>query len=143
MKRLGMLLPVLLLATASCAPPEAHLHLPEGNELAGREAFQAMRCYVCHEVPGETFPAPHASPPVPIALGSRLALLTRSELAESVLAPSHVVPRGIARVSHGELSRMGDYSDAMTVRQWLDIVRYLESLASRYEVPRVEEVLLW
>jgi hypothetical protein len=142
MFRLSLLLPALLVAASACAPAE-RLYLPEGDEVAGREAFEAMRCYVCHAVPGETFPEPHATPAVPVELGSSLALRTRAELAESVIAPSHEIPAFLPDVRHGDLSRMGDYGDAMTVRQWLDIVSYLESLGSRYRIPEVRDVPMW
>jgi hypothetical protein len=52
-----------------------------------------------------------------------------AELAESIIAPQHEVAEGLEGVRQGQLSRMGDWTEAMTVRQWLDIVAYLKSLA--------------
>jgi hypothetical protein len=124
-----------LLATASCRTQEARPFLPEGDAMAGREAFTELRCYVCHAVGGDTFPAPHASPPVPVELGPALATKGRVAVAEAIIAPSHRIPDDLEGVGSGTVSRMGDYRDAMTVGQWLDIIAYLETLAGRGAAP--------
>jgi hypothetical protein len=51
------------------------------------------------------------------------------DIAEAVIAPSHRLPEDQEGVISGTVSRMGDYRDAMTVGQWLDIIAYLETLA--------------
>lgn len=114
----------------------------------GKVAFAKMNCYSCHKVAGEDFPDPVADPPVDVVLDSRLAKQTRQRIAESIIAPSHrfvgesesirmavygiedvgmieQIPRD---VSVGSNSRMGDFSDVMTVRELIDIVEYLKSL---------------
>lgn len=116
--------------------------LPEGDAAAGRVAFEEMQCYTCHLVEGEDFPEPTAEPPVSVVLGSSENQKSREYLAESIIAPSHRFARPPAEMIASEpplyvqdeyenikedsQSRMGDYSEAMTVRQWLDIVAYLE-----------------
>jgi hypothetical protein len=131
MLRIIALMLALLLATA-CAQEEGgeavRAFFPDGDPSAGRLAVDEMRCYVCHAVADGSFPEPHASPPVPIALGSNLARMSRGSLVEAIIAPSHRIPEGLEGVRGGELSRMGDYSEAMTVRQLIDIVAYLEAL---------------
>jgi hypothetical protein len=66
---------------------------------------------------------------VPVPLSPIVARRPAADLAESILAPSHRVAEGVEGVRRGELSRMGDWSEVMTVRQWLDIVAYVRSLA--------------
>ncbi|MEX1258261.1 MAG: c-type cytochrome [Gemmatimonadota bacterium] len=117
-----------LSSSVACSTGEARLYLPEGDAAAGRVAFEAMQCYACHEVPGETFPPPHATPPVPVPLGPEVVQKPADELAESILAPSHEIPDDLEGVQRDGRSRMGDWSEVMTVREWLDIVAYLTSL---------------
>ena len=52
---------------------------------------------------------------------------SREQLAEAILAPSHVIREGVADVDLPELSRMGDYTEALTVRQLIDVVTYVKS----------------
>lgn len=136
MERISILL--LLLPLFGCTSYE----LPEGNPEAGRVAFEEMQCYTCHLVEGEDFPQPTADPAVPVVLGSSENTHSRQYLAESIIAPSHRFarprPQMIAseppiyvqdeyeNIREDSQSRMGDYSEAMTVREWLDIVAYLE-----------------
>ena len=94
------------------------MFLPQGQVAAGKEALRAMQCFVCHEIAGSEFPAPHAQPPVSVRLGAEQAPWARERLAGSILSPAHPLADG----------RMGDYSEAMTVRQLVDIVAYLQSL---------------
>ncbi len=117
--------------------------LPEGDAEAGRIAFQDLGCVACHRVRGEGFPEPVADPPVPFVLGTGPSK-SRRYLAESIIAPSHRFARPLARsvgdppmlveqpeyenIREGAHSRMGDYSDTMSVRQWLDLIAFLESV---------------
>jgi hypothetical protein len=123
----------LALAAGGCGAPQENpsgFHLPQGNAAAGKEALRALKCYVCHAVPGEGFPAPHAQPPVDIPLGFLQSGQSRERLAESILAPSHRIAPGILLEDKG-LSRMGDFSEAMSVRQLIDLTAYLKSLAEK------------
>jgi len=52
------------------APTPSHVHgtpkgwrftLPNGDPAKGREVFQKLECYSCHEVRGERFPSPSDS----------------------------------------------------------------------------------
>lgn len=133
-----------LFSLAGCA---GGLYLPEGDAEAGRQVFTGLQCHKCHRVQGEDFPAPVADPPVSVVLGRPLERKSREYLAESIISPSHRYARpepvmvdlefGIDQqreyqnIKEGTLSRMGDFSETMTVRQWLDLVAYLESLYSR------------
>ncbi len=128
-RALALIVPVLV--AVACAPEggeTVRTYFPDGDPVTGRQAFTEMACYVCHTVVGDTFPEPHASPPVPVELGPDLASMSRGVMVESIIAPSHRIPEDLEGVRRGELSRMGDYSEAMTVRQLIDIVAYLEHL---------------
>lgn len=118
---------VMLVVATGCDGTGGGFYLPAGDAAAGKEAVQAMQCFVCHEIVGSDFPAPHAQPPVMVSLGAEKARQSRERLAESIIAPSHRVPEGFTGVTSGGTSRMGDYSEVMTVRQLIDIVAYLQS----------------
>lgn len=132
---------VLILATACDSPG---LYIPEGDAEAGREVFATLECHSCHRVLAENFPAPIADPPVPVVLGSPMDKKSRTYLAESILASSHsfakpreeiiglvILQPTYEDIGEGGESRMGDYKDAMTVKQWVDLVAYLDALQNR------------
>ena len=51
----------------------------------------------------------------------------------SIFAPSHEISANLRGPREDELSPMGDFSEAMTIRQFIDLVAYLRSLAARGE----------
>jgi cytochrome c2 len=108
----------LVVALASQAAAQ-RITLPEGDARAGKEALRVMQCYACHEIAGSGLPTPHArlrgTP-----LGATQSRWSSDSLAAAILAPAHQRPE----------RQMGDYSEAMTVRQLIDIVAYLKSLGS-------------
>jgi L-cysteine S-thiosulfotransferase len=104
--------------------------LPVGDVEQGKVAFQTLRCYTCHRVEGADFPAPVATPPVPVVLGGKVKQIpSRLELANSIINPSHEFAPGHKDelIKSGKLSRMGDYSDVLTVQQLSDLVAFLQS----------------
>ena len=113
----------------------AGFRLPDGDPVKGRAVFVAYRCYACHRVAGETLPLPVADPPVPLRLGGQVTTSrTDGELVSSIIFPSHRILGGpSSAVQAGSLSRMGDFTETMTVRELIDLVAFLQS---RYkEVP--------
>lgn len=130
--------------TAACGP-NPNLHVPQGDPEAGRETFAELGCHGCHQVRAENFPRPVAVPPVPVVLGAPMNKKSRTYLAESILAPSHqlaeppseivtglvIIQRQYPNIQQGDYSRMGDYTDVLTVREWLDLVAYLEAMQER------------
>lgn len=126
------------LAVVAAASPQTEptemdvtLSLPAGDPAAGRAAFAALSCTTCHTVAGEAdFPAPvahHAGPELAAATAGK----TPGEIASSIVAPSHEIGPEAREMMEGELSPMGDFSDAMSVRQLIDLVAYLDSLDAR------------
>jgi len=109
--------------------PAADLRL-EGDAAKGRKAFEEFRCHACHRVAGVDLPAPVAQPPVPVVLGSKeQRARTDAELLIAIVHPSHdIIPPGSAgETRSGGLSRMGDFSEDMTVRQLIDLVAFIQS----------------
>jgi hypothetical protein len=130
---------VALLATALAAcvtssRSPAGFRLPPGDVARGREAFTELRCHACHRVAGLDLPDPTADPAVPVELGGVVpAVKTDGELVTAIINPSHRLTGGQDQrmVVSGGLSRMGDFTEAMTVRQLVDLVAFLQS---RYDV---------
>lgn len=133
------LLGIVLVSTACLAcgggqKGSSGFRLPGGDPQQGRAVFVANRCHTCHTVDGEDFPAPVAEPTVPVRLGGQVPVaLTDGYLVTSVIYPSHRLSVRVepAAVRSGQLSRMGDFSEAMSVRDLIDLVAYLQS---RYRV---------
>jgi hypothetical protein len=81
-------------------------------------------------VEGVNVPEPVAEPPVPVVLGGEVYRpRTDGELVSAIINPSHrIVPVEPADlVRSGRLSRMGDFSESMSVRQLVDLVAFLQS----------------
>jgi hypothetical protein len=128
----GTLVALAALALCGCEAPRksaSGFHLPDGDPVRGHAAFVELRCHSCHTVAGVDLPKPVADPPLPFALGGRSAIVrTDGELATAIIEPSHVIPfTSPADVQSGRLSRMGDFTEAMTVRQLVDIVAFLHA----------------
>jgi len=122
--------PVPVTETAEPATSVPAFVLPQGDAVAGRAVLAMMSCYSCHEIVGTDFPAPVADPPVPVKIDSTVASQSPERIAESIIAPSHRFPHGVPGVDSEGLSRMGDYTRAMTVRELIDLVAYIRSLGN-------------
>jgi len=121
-----LLVSALPLSTLQAEERDALVVLPSGDPEAGRDQFLALGCTHCHAVEGEAdFPAPVSANPGP-ALGAEAGSRNRSVVATSILSPSHEIPE--AYRGEGELSAMGDMREAITLRQFFDLVAYVDSL---------------
>lgn len=120
---------VLLLA--GCVPTAtdyevATLILPQGSPHEGRGAFLKLGCASCHSVSWESeFPAPVSDSRGP-DLTPLLARHTAGGVATSILLPSHNISASV-EIADGALSPMGDFTEAMTVRQLIDVVAFLRA----------------
>ena len=106
--------------------------LPRGDAEAGREAFVELRCTACHTVSGATdLPAPISTSPGP-ELGPDLGPQPLGLLATAIVTPSHAMSVRTGQETRaqveGALSPMADYADAMTVRQLVDLLAYLDEI---------------
>jgi len=126
----GLVLAVTL-ACAQTRKSSSGFHLPDGDPQRGQQVFVDLKCNACHRVQGVDLPAPVADPPVPVVLGGVVyGVRTDGELAASIIDPSHRLAPGyrVTEVaSGGELSRMGDYSEMMSVRELVDLVAFLQA----------------
>ena len=108
------------------------LVVPEGDPAAGRAAFLALSCHSCHAVAGDPeTPDPISANPGP-TLGPIQAAHGRVDggsIASAIVSPSHVVVGEMTPEEVERLSPMGDLTDAMTVRQLIDLIAYVRSLA--------------
>ena len=106
------------------------LTLPGGDATAGRVAFVDLKCTGCHQVAEQPdLPSPVSDSAGPI-LGPDLASQPLGSLATSIVAPSHAMSIRTGSDTRGRvdgvLSPMGDYGEVMTVRQFLDILAFLD-----------------
>lgn len=119
---------IAAIAQKSVSEELVTLVLPVGNSDAGRKAFMDLRCYTCHAVSGDT----EMAKPFSANQGPKLIRPIRNQspgkIATSIISPSHEISKEVLRRGTDELSPMGDYSEAMTVRQLLDLLAYLSPL---------------
>src|SRR3972149_798058 len=67
---------------------------PKGDPGKGREAFVKLECYSCHEVKGETFPAPSDRGKVGPELSAMGPLHDVEYFAEAIINPGAVIESG-------------------------------------------------
>lgn len=111
----------------------AGFRLPENGDVErGRQAFVDLECYTCHTVDGVELPQPSGeATPVPLG-GEVTELRTDGYLVTSLIHPSHrLAPLPERDIAVDGESRMPDFAEAMTVRQMVDIVAFLQD---RYEL---------
>lgn len=126
----------LLLLGCEGRKSSAGFRLPDGDPAKGRQVVADMKCYVCHRVVGGELPVPTADPPVPVVLGGEVPYAkTDGELVTAIINPSHKITPALRseQVKSGDMSRMPDFGELMTVRQMIDLVAFLQS---RYTVIR-------
>jgi mono/diheme cytochrome c family protein len=127
----GLVVPLgSALASATQAQDTITLRLPHGDAKAGKAVFEEMSCSSCHRVEGEHgFPDPVSSHPGP-TLGGYTARQETERVAMSIFAPSHEITGTVRGEREDDLSPMPDFSEAMTVRQFLDLIAFIRSLGA-------------
>ena len=101
---------------------------PKGNPAKGREAFVKLECYSCHEVKGETFPAPSDPGKVGPELSAMGPLHDAEYFAEAIVNPGAVIESGKGYAAPDRSSKMPSYNDSVTVQEVVDLVAFLRSL---------------
>ena len=147
MKHLLQAIAVLAFATflSACERDymsERGFSLPEGDPIAGKEAFLYMQCNECHTIKGMDLPRVPLSEPPYVELGGQVtAVKTYGDLVTSIINPSHKLAKGYAeeQVSEDGVSNMYVYNGYMTVQELIDIVMFLqpqyEIVIPRYQYP--------
>jgi mono/diheme cytochrome c family protein len=105
----------------------AKFQIPEGDTEAGRDVFVAMKCFTCHKIQGEKFPAAKPGEIGPDLTGIG-AVQTSVYLFESIVNPNAVVVQGEGFVGDDGMSKMPEYHDTLKLRELVDLVAYLSSL---------------
>lgn len=115
-------------------PPGWQFTLPAGDPETGRQVFIDMKCYTCHQVTGEKFPAHKRDiGDVGPDLTGMGAHHPAAYFAETILNPNAVVVLGDGYTGPDGLSRMPEYNDSLTIAQLINLVAYLKSLRSSPE----------
>lgn len=110
-------------------PPGWYFRVPAGDPEAGQEVFITMKCYTCHDVEGEKFPVHQRDVgDVGPDLTGMGPMHPAEYFAETVLNPSAVVITGEGFAGPDGLSKMPDYLDTLTLRDWVDLTAYLKGL---------------
>jgi mono/diheme cytochrome c family protein len=110
--------------------------VPPGDPSRGRQLFADLECYKCHAVKGAGFPAAGSDPR---SVGPELTGMGGEHpaeyIAESILAPNHVIVTGPGFTGPDGLSIMPSFADSLSLAQWLDVVAYLTSLTQGGDAP--------
>lgn len=112
-------------------PPGWKFTLPKGNPGQGRVVFEKFECHACHEVKGESFPAPKEKEAVGPELSVMGPLHDNEYFAESIINPSALIEKGKSYAAGDGSSKMPSYNDSLTVQEAIDLVAYLRSLKPR------------
>ena len=119
----------------SPAPPHVHgtpkgwrFTWPPGNAAKGREVFQKLECYSCHEVRGEHFPAPIDTGRLGPELSAMGQMHPPEYLAESIINPGAVIEQNHGYAAPDGSSKMPSYSESLTLQETIDLVAYLRQL---------------
>ncbi len=109
--------------------PANGFFLPDGNPEAGKKAFTRLKCTSCHWVQNEVDLSQPVTQKIGPMLGGKQAKYSAGWIANSLISPSHaIVWDSDGQAENSELSRMGDFTETMTVREMIDIVAYIRSL---------------
>lgn len=99
-----------------------------GNPAKGRETFAKLECYGCHEVRGESFPAPTDTSKAGPELSVMGPLHDEAYFAEAIINPSAVIEKGKGYAGPDGSSKMPSFNDSVTVQEVIDLVAYLRQL---------------
>ena len=112
------------------------LRLPDGDVERGALAFRELGCPTCHDAVGERRAPKGDRPNGIVTLGGVVTRVeTYGELVTSIINPSHEISRRYRReqVAEGDVSKMDNFNERMTVAQLIDLTAFLQS---KYEVRR-------
>jgi putative copper export protein len=97
---------------------------PPGDVVQGRTVFVKLRCFECHTVAGERFPAARQPGPDLTDVGRNPS----GYLLESIVNPNAMIVDGPGYADGQGRSTMPDDRDRLTVGELIDLVAYLKGL---------------
>lgn len=128
--RSALILPIVATLLACTPQSPRGFRLPEGNEEAGRVAYQALGCHACHRLNDEE-KAQDADDRIVLG-GNVPGIETYGKLVASIINPSHrMSPRApqAERLADGRSPmEAAKLNDAMTVTQLVDLVTMLQPM---------------
>jgi mono/diheme cytochrome c family protein len=101
---------------------------PRGDATRGRDVFVKFECYSCHEVKGESFPAPSDTGKVGPELSQMGPLHEVEYFVESIVNPGATIEKGRGYQGPDGSSKMPSFNDSMTVQEAIDLVAFLKGL---------------
>ena len=116
------------LLISSCNEQARGFALPEGEIEKGKVTYKRLACNECHSISNIEWKGGKDN--LKIQLGGDVSTQkSYGYLVTSVINPSHkVAPRYREKTStEGDLSKMKNYNDIMTVQELIDIVTFLQS----------------
>ncbi|MDP6980704.1 MAG: cytochrome c [Myxococcota bacterium] len=103
--------------------------VPEGDAEEGFYVFEEMKCHSCHKIDGMEFEAAgDAEGGVGPDLTGIGDIQTLEYLAESVMDPNAIIVAGDGFKGDDGNSKMPEFHDTMTLREFIDLVAFLSSL---------------
>ena len=122
---------VLLCGTlliSSCNKQARGFALPEGDIEKGKVTYKRLACNECHSVQNIEWKGGKDNLKIPLG-GEVTSLKSYGSLVTSVINPSHKVPWFYDQETstEGDLSKMMNYNEVMTVQELIDIVTFLQS----------------
>ena len=122
---------VLLCGTlliSSCNKQARGFALPEGDIEKGKVTYKRLACNECHSVQNIEWKGGKDNLKIPLG-GEVTSLKSYGSLVTSVINPSHKVPWFYDQETstEGDLSKMKNYNEVMTVQELIDLVTFLQS----------------
>jgi L-cysteine S-thiosulfotransferase len=119
---------ILAVACTSARKSSTGFHLPDGDPDRGKSVFIEMKCYTCHRIAGVE--GLDLTGRTPVTLGGRVQHTpTDGEMVTSIVEPSYKMAAGYRKevIQVDGRSLMPDSTHAMTIRQMIDLVAFLQA----------------
>ena len=116
------------LLISSCNRQSRGFALPEGDIEKGKVTYKRLACSECHSISNIEWKGGKDNLKIPLG-GEVTSLKSYGGLVTSVINPSHKVPSFYDQKTstEGDLSKMKNYNEVMTVQELIDLVTFLQS----------------
>ena len=105
--------------------------LPPGDASAGEAVFSRLGCASCHTISGTSLKEVSKGDPIGPELTATHAAQTRESIAARLISYDRFLSEGLYKATYSRSdgsSRMGNFNDAMTVRDLIDLVEFIKSI---------------